>query len=113
MDRILMHRELVKKHLEDYRALLAEQPMSGVEAHCVFDGEQDEYLLVEWGWDGKKRVRRVILFVRLLESKIWIEEDWTEAGLAQELLDAGVSRSEIVLAFQHPSIRDVPDKVAA
>ena len=113
MDRILTHRELVKKRLEEYRALLAQQPMPGVEAHCVFDVERDEYMLVEWGWDGKKRVRRVILFVRLLDGKIWIEEDWTEDGLAQELLDAGVARGEIVLAFQHPSIRNVPEMVAA
>ncbi len=113
LDRILTHRELVKKHLEEYRALLAQQPMPGVEAHCIFDTEQDEYLLVEWGWDEKKRVRRVILFVRLLEGKIWIEEDWTEEGSAQELLNAGVARSEIVLAFQHPSMRDVPQMVAA
>jgi hypothetical protein len=38
-------------------------------------------------------------------SKFWIEEDWTEEGVATELLEAGVPSSDIVLAFHEPAMR--------
>ena len=113
MDKLMTYGELLQKLLQDYCCLLNAQPTPGVEAHCVFDTKRNQYLLVEWGWAGKKRVRRVVLYVCLVEGKFWIEEDWTEEGIATELLQAGVPRSNIVLAFQHPSLRDEPEKIAA
>jgi len=38
-------------------------------------------------------------------DKIWIEQDWTEDGIATELMKAGVPPEDIVLAFQEPEVR--------
>ena len=46
-----------------------------------------------------------MIHVRLKDDKIWIEEDWTEDGVATDLLQKGVSREEIVLAFHPPHVR--------
>ncbi len=43
----------------------------------------------------------VPVHIRIKNHKIWIEEDWTEEGIATDLLNAGVPQSDIVLAF-HP-----------
>lgn len=42
------------------------------------------------------------MHVRLRNGKIWIEEDGTEDGFASHLLEAGVPKSDIVLAFHAP-----------
>lgn len=42
-------------------------------------------------------------------NKIWIEEDWTKQGIANDLLDAGVPAEDIVLGFQHPSKRPLTE----
>ncbi len=57
------------------------------------------------GWNGIKRVHNVALHVRIREGKIWIEWDGIEEGITQELLDAGIPKEDIVLAFYHPSSR--------
>jgi hypothetical protein len=43
----------------------------------------------------------------------WIEEDWTEAGIADILVRAGVPREDIVLGFQPPDLRQYTDFAAA
>jgi hypothetical protein len=43
--------------------------------------------------------------MRIKNEKIYIEEDWTEEGMANELLTEGVPMENIVLAFQAPETR--------
>jgi hypothetical protein len=38
-------------------------------------------------------------------GKFWIEEGWTEDGIATELAQAGVPKEDIVLAFHKPDWR--------
>ncbi|GAB1544880.1 hypothetical protein NUACC21_75560 [Scytonema sp. NUACC21] len=38
-------------------------------------------------------------------NKIWIEEDWTEDGVATDFLQKGIAPEEIVLAFHPPHVR--------
>jgi hypothetical protein len=52
-----------------------------------------------------KRFKAISVYLRLKNDKIYIEEDWTEAGIATELMRVGIPSSEIVLAFQPPEVR--------
>ena len=67
------------------------------------------YGRTEWskgiGWANRRRVKQTILYVRLRHGKFWIEEDSLEEGIATDLLEAGVPKEDIVLAFQHPDMR--------
>jgi hypothetical protein len=36
------------------------------------------------------------------DSKIWIQHDGTESGVANELVELGVSKEDIVLAYHPP-----------
>jgi hypothetical protein len=47
------------------------------------------------GWEGIRRIH-----VDFIDGKIWIHRDGTERGVARDLIDAGVPREHIVLAFQ-------------
>jgi hypothetical protein len=73
--------------------------------HLVLDEEHDQYLLLKTGWSGERRMRKTFVHVRLHNGKFWIEEDWTEEGVATDLLRAGVPRDDIVLAFHPPEMR--------
>lgn len=50
-----------------------------------------------------------IYFVNAKNEKIYLEEDWTEEGIATELLREGVPKEDIVLAFHEPKTRKVKD----
>ena len=78
---------------------------SNEETVVVFDVQNDIYVLHRMGWYGIDRVWDTAIFVRLHDGKFWIEEDWTEEGVATYLLEAGVPHEHIVLAFHHPRTR--------
>ena len=59
------------------------------------------------GWQKGDRVNGPTVYVRIREGKFWIEEDWTEEGIATDLMRAGVPKTDIVLAFHEPKIREL------
>jgi hypothetical protein len=105
MDKVTHYRNLIKGHLTTVADLVNRRPTPGVETFCVFDDERGHYLLMRFGWTKDRRVRAITLFLRLRDGKIWIEEDWTEDGVALDLLRAGVPKEDIVLAFHSPEVR--------
>jgi hypothetical protein len=88
-------------------------PTPGVETFVIFDEERDHYLLMSLGWAKDRRVRRAVLYVRLRDGKFWVEEDWTEDGVATDLLRAGVPNQDIVLAFHPPEKRPLTEFAVA
>lgn len=113
MDKIENSRTLIKKILTEYDRLIANQTAANTEMLLVFDEKHDQYLWFQVGWQGNKRVRGITVHVRIKNNKIWIEEDWTEEGVANELLKEGVPQSDIVLAFHHPDDRPLTDFAVA
>ena len=57
------------------------------------------------GWEGKKKIRNIQVHIRIKNNKIYIEEDWTEEGIANELLREDVPKEDIILAFHDPETR--------
>lgn len=105
MDKLTEQRTLVKRLLREYERLYNLEPTPGVETFVIFDEERDQYLLMSLGWVQGRRVRRAILYVRLRHGKFWVEEDWTEQGLATELMRSHVPPEDIVLALHAPEKR--------
>jgi len=105
MDKLTTYRNLIKRLLTEYAELVNRRPEPGVETLVVCDEERDQYMLLSVGWSQKRRLRTTSLYVRLRAGKFWIEEDWTEEGIAADLLRAGVPKDDIVLAFQPPEMR--------
>lgn len=113
MDKLTKYRQLIKQLLLEQVALAERSPLAEVETIPVFDEERDDYLIRDVGWLQRKRVRNTLLDVRLRNGKIWIEEDWTEEGLATALLEAGVPKEDIVLAFHAPEMRQYTEFAVA
>jgi hypothetical protein len=63
------------------------------------------YELIYVGWNRKERIHGSISHVDLRGEKIWIQHDGTEGGIAGELVEAGIPREQIVLAFHSPEVR--------
>lgn len=72
----------------------------GVDGHTeVFDFEHQQFMLVDNGWYGKKRIYSVVIHIAIRNNKFWIEQDRTEEGIAVYLERLGVPKSQIVLGF--------------
>jgi hypothetical protein len=107
MDSLEQYRQLVQNILTEYARI----PYAYGEIRCetVFDRASDRYLLMLVGWEGIRRVHGCLIHIDIIDGKIWIERDGTERGVARDLLDAGVPRDRIVLAFQEPEVREEPE----
>jgi hypothetical protein len=95
--------------LSDWAAYINRAHRNGVVAECVFDAERDQYLVVQTGWHDRERVRSDYIHVRIRDGKVWVEEDNTEEGVANELVSAGVPKEDIVLAFHPPELRHLTE----
>ena len=103
MDKLSHYRSAVKQVLSQHAEHV---PSHGqIETIPVFYERNENYLLLDLGWDRTGRVHAAMLHIRLRDDKVWIEKDGTETGIAQELLDAGVPKEDIVLGFYRPERR--------
>lgn len=76
-----------------------------VETQIAFDLKRDRYLMFHVGWRGERRVFGCVIHIEIKQGKIWIQRDGTEVGIANELIEAGVPKSDIVLGYRSPYIR--------
>lgn len=79
----------------------------------AFDRDRGQFLLIDEGWHGSRRVHHVWAHLEVRDGRIWIHEDGTEEGIANLLVAAGISRDRIVLAFYAPALRSATEFAAA
>lgn len=99
MDTLENYRDIIKRVLTAY----AQLPYSygNLERQLVVDSLTDNYLLMTLGWENQKRIHFCLIHVEIIEGKIWIQRDGTEDGITHELVQEGIPKNKIVLAF-HP-----------
>ncbi|RUR72100.1 XisI protein [Chlorogloeopsis fritschii PCC 9212] len=109
MDKLIYYQNIIKKILTEYQKISVQVPVPDVDEELMFDDERSQYLWFNIGWKQGKRVKGISVYIRIKNEKIYIEEDWTEEGIATELMRLGVPASDIVLAFQPPEVRKYTD----
>lgn len=111
MDKLNHYRDIIKKLMTQYHQMAtsskAEHPDE--EDMLAFDEERDQYFWFRWGWHEKNRIRHITMYLRIKNGKIWVEEDITNLCIVDDLLSAGIPKSDIVLGFHPPSKRALTD----
>lgn len=97
------YRELIKSIVEKHGQCDSDD--REVETQIAFDVERDRYLMFHVGWRGERRVFGCVIHIEIKEGKIWVQRDGTEVGIANELIAAGVLKSDIVLGYRSPYMR--------
>jgi hypothetical protein len=106
MDKLNRYRNAIKKILTEYERLASQTPNpAGVDSILAFDEQRDQYLWFQTGWHDDRKIRGITVYLRIKNEKIYIEEDWTEEGITNELLRENIPKNDIVLAFQDPESR--------
>ncbi|TAE59414.1 MAG: XisI protein [Nostocales cyanobacterium] len=113
MDKLNEYPKLIKKILNKYIEICQHRPQKDMETFLIIDAENGHYIWMNLGWQNGERITGMTVYVRLKDGKFWIEEDWTENGIATDLVKAGVPKEDIVLAFHDPNIRQYTDFAVA
>ena len=107
MDRLSDYRRIVRQVLAEYARY---KPANGeIDTELVVDAERDHFELLHVGWDGVQRVHGPVIHIDLIDGRIWIQHDGTEWAVAEDLVERGVPRSDIVLGFHPPFARPMTD----
>lgn len=113
MDKMTKYRELTKKILKEHVEISQRQPIPGVEKLLIADDETGHYIWLNLGWRSGERFNSPIIQARIKDGKIWIEENWTDIDIADQLMEAGVPKQDIVLALHAPEMRQYTEFAAA
>ena len=107
MEELDRYRKVIRELIETYAQY---KPARGdVQIEVIFDEYNDHYELIYAGWNGPYRIHGSVIHIDIRSGKVWIQYDGTEDGIAEELVEAGIPRDRIVLAFKPPEIRPYMD----
>ncbi|XZN97297.1 MAG: XisI protein [Microcoleus sp.] len=113
MDKLTEYPKLIDRILTEYIELCNRRPQPDIETFLITDAKNGHYMWMNLGWQKGERITGMTVYVRIRDGKFWIEEDWTEDGIATDLLRAGVPKEDIILAFHEPEMRQYTDFAVA
>ena len=103
MEKLTNYREIIEQLLLAHSRF--KSAYGEIDTSISFDRERDRYQLISIGWETGRRVYGCVIHVDLKGDKIWIQQDGTEVGVANELVDRGIPSQDIVLGYQTPNAR--------
>jgi hypothetical protein len=109
MDKLAEYPKLIKRILTEYVELCNRRCDQDIETFLIVDESKNHYIWMNLGWQNGERITGMTVYVRIRDRKFWIEEDWTEEGIATDLVRMGVPQEDIVLAFHEPKMRQYTD----
>jgi hypothetical protein len=103
MEDLDTYRRIIRDLIREYAQY---QPAYGdVQVETIFDEANDHYELMYSGWKQPYRIHGSVIHIDIRDEKVWIQYDGTEDGVADRLVEAGIPKDRIVLAFKPPEIR--------
>ena len=94
--KLARYRQLLRQVVEMHAAMKPGDRQ--LESLAISDPTNDNYLLMDVGYDHVGRADDVILHLRLREDgKVLIEYDGIEYGIAHDLIEAGIAKEDILL----------------
>jgi hypothetical protein len=103
MDSLVQYREVIQEKLKEY----TEIPYAYGDLQCrlIISEDRNNFLLITLGWEDDVQVHGCLVHIEVIGDKIWIHRDGLEDGIANELVKAGIPKTQIVLGFHPPNIR--------
>jgi hypothetical protein len=81
------------------------QRIGKLEYQWIMDTINHHYQVLITGWEGSTRVHDLIVQIDIKDGFVWVQQDNTDYGVAQALIDAGIPKEQIVLGFHSPTTR--------
>ena len=103
MDKLTKYRTILRETIMKYASF---KPSIGdVDVEAIIDEAQGHYELMNSGWVNGHRIHGSVIHLDIRNGKVYVQYDGTDIGIADELVEAGIPKEDIVLAFKHPGIR--------
>jgi hypothetical protein len=111
MDKIKKYQKVILSVLEEY----AKVRYSNLDAEnkLIADKANHRYQVVTIGWDKGKSVHDCPIHMDIINGKIWVQRNMTDIDLDTIFRENKVPKSDIVLGFLTPKMREYSDYALA
>jgi hypothetical protein len=99
MERITLLQNKIHEAIEDYLKELRQPINKDIEFMAIEDTHKNHYQIIAMGWEGYNRIFNLLFHLDIIGDKIWVQEDKMEHSIAERLVEKGISKKEIVLAY--------------
>jgi XisI protein len=103
MDTLEQWREIIEKSLLYYTQI--PYRYGNVKTYVVVSQDRNHFMLMHEGWEDTRRVHGCVVHIEIHDGKIWMHYDGIEDSITTDLVEAGVPKDKIVLAFHPPEVR--------
>jgi hypothetical protein len=112
MDKLEKYQRILRETVERHAKF---QPANGIiKTHSIIDEANGDFMVIDVGWSEKgRRVYDVTLHFQLQGESVFIERDTTDAEIVRELLEKGIDKQDIILAFNDPLFQKLGGSLAA
>ena len=115
MDRINKYRQIIQDVLTEYGShkIAGTEKSEEFETQLIFDTKHDHYQILHVGWKHYDRTFSCPIHIDIKDGKVWIQQNMTDYDFIEDLLEKGIPKENIVLAFHAPYKRQYTEFAAA
>lgn len=101
MDKITNYQNILIETIKEYHHFLAYSKVDEYDNSIkkIIDLENNHFMLSIIGWQGNRFVYTVLFHFEMIDGKVWLQQNNTEFAIADELIEKGIDRKDIVLGF--------------
>ncbi len=99
MERVIYYQNKIQEVLTEYLADLRQPANKDIDFIPVSDKDKNHFQIIAMGWDKDERIFNLLFHLDIIDDKIWVQEDKMEYSIAERLVEKGLSKKEIVLAY--------------
>jgi hypothetical protein len=98
MDKIIKYQKILRDTLEEY-GNIKKNLNPNVKSQIIIDDIHRHYQLLSVGWHNERFIYLVTFHFDIIGGKVWIQQNNTDVLIADELIEKGVLKTDIVLGF--------------
>lgn len=110
-DKLNHYRQILQRVIEMHAEMDCEP--ANTESLPICDLVHDNFLLMDISGEGKARKGYVVIHLRIKNGKVRVEHDGIEYGIAQDLIEAGIPKEDIVFTFYKKDVTPTAELIAA
>lgn len=111
MDKLKKYQQAILDILNEYAKIKYANVDGGNQ--LIADRENHRYQVVTIGWEDDRFVHDCPIHLDILDGKIWVQKNMTEWEIGEMLQARGVPKSDIVIGFLSPQMREYSDYAVA
>ncbi len=104
MEKVKKYQQIIIQVLEEWLDVQSKNSDS-IKNYLIADTERNHYQLLRMGWEGDSYVFNPMIHLDIINEKVWLQANYTDVSVAEDLVLAGIDRQDIVLGLQPPFVR--------